>query len=100
MSATMLVWDLSALQACLLSSTFSLLFVASLYIWACCKYDVSNRNVPLVIKQRIISVTFVCIICPIIITLNCHILQSNGKVINNPLIILASYEYWKQMMQF
>lgn len=93
----MLVWDLSAWQACLLSSTFSILFVASLYVWALCKYDVSNRNDTLVIKQRIISVTFVCIICPIIITLNCHLLQSNGKIVNNPLMILASYQYWKEI---
>eukprot|EP01084_Bolivina_argentea_P228469 385864_1 len=92
-----LIYDLSAMEACMLSSLLSVVFVASLYIWKLCKYNVSDRNSPLVIKQRIISVTFVCIISPIIITFFVKILQSNGKVISNPIMILCSYEYWKSI---
>ena len=49
MSATLIIYDLSAVEACLLSSLLSVLFVGSLYIWALCKYDVSDRNNSLVL---------------------------------------------------
>lgn len=50
MSATLVIYDLSAVEACLLSSLLSVLFVGSLYVWALCKYDVSDRNDSLVIS--------------------------------------------------
>eukprot|EP01083_Nonionella_stella_P315671 1140922_1 len=97
MSARVVIYDLSPVEACLLSSLLSIIFVSSLYIWALCGYNVSNRNNSLVIKQRIISVTFVCIVCPILITFYCSLLQWDSKVVSNPIMILTSYEYWKSI---
>lgn len=58
-SVRLIIYDITHLEACLLSSILSVLFVASLYVWALCKYNVSDRNNSLVIKQRIISILFV-----------------------------------------
>ena len=95
--STILHYDLSPIETCLLSSLLSVIFVASLYVWALCGYTVSDRNNSLVIKQRIISVTFVCVISPIIVSCYCHLLDYNGDIISNRIMILASYEFWKSI---
>jgi len=62
-TAAQLLLPLNTLQAVALSAFFSFLFVGSLYLWK----STTNRNDPVIIKKRTVSVLLVCALLSLVL---------------------------------
>ena len=98
------VYTVNTIGAFCLAVLFAAFFVLSLYVWALCRYNITDRNNQLVIKQRIISVLCVCLICPLILSyyvgiidINPNDSKQNGAVTNSMISVLFSYAFWESL---